>query len=274
MKLSKYLDILHIDCQNLSIASRYVSTLLIIFPVIICEYALFHGYLDLTLWGYFLVFIGSTIAPLFTNESTATDLFRAFALIPLFRLLNLGLPVLIDTRIMWLSVVYGLLFMAAYILSINLSAVKFPTIRDVGRALLFLPAILAGAAVLASIEYAIIDPASLIDTWNLNQILLLTFVMIVFVGFVEELVFRGILQRTIEAHAGRITAILVSSVIFGAMHASLQLPREIGFGIGIGVLFALLYDWTDNLIIVTLIHGIQNVLLYGVFPAFGPVFVL
>lgn len=242
--------------------------------ILVTEGLLYLGAFGPVLWGYLFMFVAFTLAPLVTERTATADVFRAFTLVPLFRLLNLGLPVFVVTTLAWLPLVYGPMLLAAYILQDDLPAVDLPTGRDAWTTLLFLPFVLVGAIPLASLEYAIIDPAPLVESLELDHFFLVVFIMVVFVGFVEELVFRGILQRTLEAYAGRIAGIVLSSLVFGAMHAGLQLPGEVGFGIGIGLLFAVLYDWTDNLVIVVLLHGVLNVLLFAVFPIFGPVFVL
>lgn len=257
-----------------TLARRVVVVVAIVTSILVTESLLYFGVFDGALWGYLLLFVAFTLAPLVTGRTATTDVFRAFTLVPLFRLLNLGLPVFIASTLAWLPLVYGPVLLAAYVLQDDLSAVELPTGRDVGVALLFLPAVLVGAILLGTLEYAIVDPAPVVESLALNELFLLVVVMVVFAGFVEEFVFRGILQRTIEAHSGRMAGIILSSLVFGAMHSSLQLPGEIVFGIGMGVVFAVLYDVTDNLVLITLLHGALNVFLFGVFPILGPFFTL
>lgn len=236
------------------------------------EALIYSGRVGAALWGYLLLFVGCTLAPLVFDQQSA--LFRAFVLVPLFRLLNLGMPVLFETTLAWLALVYGPLLFAAYILAGDNPAVNRPTLRDLGRAMLHVPVLLVVAAGLASVEYLILEPGALVPSWNVGHALRIVVVMVLLVGFTEEFVFRGILQQTIEATAGRFTGIALSSLVFGVMHSSLQLPGAIAFGVGVGVFYALLYDWTDNLVIVTILHGTQNVFLFAVFPLLGPIVTL
>lgn len=54
---------------------------------------------------------------------------------------------------------------------------------------------------------------------------------------VEELFFRGLLQRSLQRRLGPVAAIAGSSVIFGLAHfEALQLPALIAFGVVLGVL--------------------------------------
>lgn len=255
-------------------ARRVVVVVAIVTSILVTEGMLYFGVFGGVLWGYLLLFVAFTLAPLVAGQAATADVFRAFTLVPLFRLLNLGLPIFITTTLAWLPLVYGPVLLAAYVLQDDLPAVELPTARDVAVAVLFLPVILVGAILLGSVEYAIIEPAPVVESLATNEFFLLVVVMVGFVGFVEEFVFRGILQRTVEAYTGRIAGIVLSSLVFGAMHSSLQLPGEIAFGIGIGVLFAVVYDLTDNLVLVTLLHGVLNVFLFGIFPILGPFFVL
>jgi len=251
-------------------ARRVVVVVAIVASILVMEGLLYFGVFGGVLWGYLLMFVVFTLAPVVTGPTATGDVFRAFTLVPLFRLLNLGLPIFITTTLAWLPLVYGPVLLAAYVLQDDLPAVELPTSQDVAVAALFLPVVLVVAILLGSLEYAIIDPDPVVESLAPDQLFLLVVVMVGFVGFVEEFVFRGILQRTIQAYSGRMAGIVMSSLVFGAMHSSLQLPGEIAFGIGIGVLFAVLYDLTDNLILVTFLHGVLNVFLFGVFPVVGP----
>ena len=54
---------------------------------------------------------------------------------------------------------------------------------------------------------------------------------------VEELFFRGLLQRSLQRHVGPVGAIAGSSVIFGLAHfEALQLPALVAFGVVLGIL--------------------------------------
>jgi membrane protease YdiL (CAAX protease family) len=122
---------------------------------------------------------------------------------------------------------------------------------------------------LAEIEYGLITPAPLIPSLDFYHLAVLTAIMVGFVGFVEELLFRGVLQNVLERRLGLVPGLLLASGIFGLMHSVYGVPMEIVFASGVGVLFGILYDVTDSLVLVSVMHGFMNVFLFGIIPLTG-----
>lgn len=123
---------------------------------------------------------------------------------------------------------------------------------------------------LAEIEYTIINPTALIPEWSVVNLLFIGIVMICFVGFVEELLFRGVVQPALEARLGRWPGLLVTSGLFGVMHSGYGLPRETYFAVAVGLIFGWVYDRTNSVLLVTIMHGTLNTVLFGVIPLRGP----
>ncbi len=98
---------------------------------------------------------------------------------------------------------------------------------------------------------------------NWPEMIAWVFVMLVFVGFTEELIFRGFMQRRMEMYLrGRgtsnykILALLVSSFIFAAIHMDLiGLPTRFVLGIFLGFLAQ---QRKYNIIGPTVAHGMNN----------------
>jgi len=106
--------------------------------------------------------------------------------------------------------------------------------------------------------------------------------VIFIVGPFEELLYRGVVQGRLRESFGPWPAILLASLIFATIH----LPAH-GFGqaglastaasmaalVGGSVVFGWLYEWSRNLTVVALVHGLYNsillVLLYVV-AVYGP----
>jgi len=106
--------------------------------------------------------------------------------------------------------------------------------------------------------------------------------VILIVGPFEELLYRGVVQARLRESFGPAVAILLASLIFAAIH----LPAH-GFGqaglassavsmvalVGGSIVFGGLYEWTENLTVVALVHGLYNsillVMLYVV-TVYGP----
>lgn len=80
---------------------------------------------------------------------------------------------------------------------------------------------------------------------------------VIIAPLVEEIIFRGFLYRNLRDGVGKGLAIVISGVIFSAvhMHPTLFLPLA---GLGIGL--ALLYEWTGSLWVPILAHMAFNLL--------------
>lgn len=200
-------------------------------------------------------------------------LLQAFTLIPLFRLVNLGMPVFFPLTIYWLPLIYATLVPALYLIGRNHQSLN-PRLGLRRGVPLIVPLSLLLGLLFGTIEYRILQPAGLISAWTLPQAVVLMTVMIGFVGLVEELLFRGILQRALQTRIGRWPGLFLASMIFGLMHSGYGLPVEIVFASTIGLVFGLIYDWTDSIALIATIHGVLNVFLFGLLPLHGQFFQL
>lgn len=71
----------------------------------------------------------------------------------------------------------------------------------------------------------------------------------------EEILYRGIIAGQMDRFFGRIPAVLISSLLFGAMHFNVvQFVYAALLGIGL----ALLYLWKGKIILPILAHGLTN----------------
>ena len=77
----------------------------------------------------------------------------------------------------------------------------------------------------------------------------------VFAPIYEELLFRAGLYRFIRLKLGRMPALLVSGLCFGAMHANWAglLPLAV-----LGMLLALVYEATGSIRVAIIAHGLFN----------------
>lgn len=247
--------------ENASIAVPVIG-------IVISETLLYFGYTTAALWGHVLTLLVCTLAPLRLSDQTET--FAAFALVPLFRLVNLGMPVFFELTVYWFPLIYGPLIPALFLLMRRQAPVD-PDLRVRRAGLLLVPLAIPMSVVLAEIEFRILRPDALIPTWDPIQLAAITIVMVGFVGLVEELLFRGVLQRTLQSRLGRWSGLALTSVVFGLMHSGYGIPAELAFAGGIGILFGLIYDWTDSIALVAVIHGVLNVVLFAVIPMQGSV---
>jgi membrane protease YdiL (CAAX protease family) len=260
---SSYRDVV---AETVPERARSTAPLVPIAVVLLSEGALYTGRVTTALWGHLIALLVCVLVPLFVDDGSA---FAAIGLLSLFRLINLGIPSFVDRTLYALPVIYTLLFPAIYITAARDNA---PPVRESAKSLLvgFLPAIGLGVG-LAEIEYRILDPQALVGALDITGTAAIVIVMFGFVGVAEELVYRGLLQPSLQRYAGRVLGVVVTAVLYGTMHSVYGSGLEILFGIGLGLVLGAIYELTDSITLVTVVHGTLNVFLYGVFPLRGPI---
>lgn len=235
-------------------------------PVVILfnEFLLYFDHVQYALWGYLVVLFTCVFALFRLTEGTET--FRAFVLVAAFRLVTLGMPAFFESSLYRLVLVYGPLLPSLYLVGrTRMQTLSF----DWKSAVLALPLALPASVLLAEIEYRLLSPDVLLADWSVAQLVVVCIVMVGFVGLVEELLFRGLLQRALQNRFGRWTGLVLASVLFGAMYSGYGIPIEPVYATAMGLLLGLVYDWIDSLALVTVVHGLQNVFLFAVIPIQG-----
>lgn len=117
--------------------------------------------------------------------------------------------------------------------------------------------------VIGVIEYSVLRPQPILGDVGFVQMLAYTVIVLaVMVGVVEEFLFRGLLQGSLERVMPAWQAIGVASVMFGLMHLGWMNPLEVLLAYGAGVVFGYLAILTDSLIAPVLAHGFGNLVLY------------
>jgi membrane protease YdiL (CAAX protease family) len=191
---------------------------------------------------------------------------QSMLLLLLLRIINLSMPQLFTFTLLWYTVIYGIMFVPIYYVIKNQNI----TLKDIGidfkRWYIYLPAALLIGSAMAMLEFQILHPTPLIMNLNLQNLLLISMVMFVFVAAIEELIFRSILITRLEMVFGSSKSLLLSSLLFGIMHAGYGLLAEILFATFIGVILGFIFQKTRSFPFIVVIHGIANVLLLGVLP--------
>lgn len=327
--------------------------IVLVVPVVgitLSELAIFYGYTQVALGGYLGILLLTALTPV--KLEGEIELAAVLTLIPLFRLVSLGMPVFDTDPLYWLVLVYGSLLPACYLISRvveygpgdqepsastdspeRAEEAEFapldaetpsglsergdperlpdgPRSQSGGEAksdggevttpngqgdgesetvglvtrltalptnwllgvLLFLPGLVLTVA-LAETEYLLIAPEPLVEAWNVSEVLVLSVVLVGLVGPVEELIFRGLLQRTLQRRLGRWQGLLLASFLFGLTYSVYGVPGEMLLGGVIGLVFGRLFDLSENLTLVSVLHGVLNVLLFIVIPLQGSILI-
>lgn len=186
------------------------------------------------------------------------------ALTPLLRLLSLSLP-LGEYALTDLYLLVGvLLSMAAFITS-RVTGLRGSRIGMTLKMWPFQFLIGITGFGLGLVEYYIIRPDPLVNELNLKAAWLPALILLVFTGFVEEVVYRGLIQQASIELLGRFGFVFVA-LLSAIMHLGYQSVLDMVFVFIIGLAFGLVVHRTGSLFGVSLAHGLTNICLYLVFP--------
>jgi hypothetical protein len=125
--------------------------------------------------------------------------------------------------------------------------------------------ILIGAG-LGFIEYAILGNQAAIPSVFTSELIRLSIIMIFFVALVEELIFRVLIQSQLIDRSGAVAGILITSVLFGSLHAIYANPYELLFTTLAGVIFGVSFFKTKSLPFVVTMHAVDDIFLFGLLP--------
>lgn len=93
---------------------------------------------------------------------------------------------------------------------------------------------------------------------------LISWILIIFlwllVGVGEEIVFRGVLYRYLRKLSPRFVAAIIASLLFTLVHFTTPFTGGIGIFV-VGIVYALYYEYKNNLITITLLHFLQDILI-------------
>jgi len=196
-----------------------------------------------------------------------TDCAGSLALIPLYILFTSSLPWFFISQQYLLPAVYSII-LALSLLHIyqNKLSLKYIFGFRKEKLLLYTLACLAIGAVLGTMEYSILRPAPAFPTFEVKYLLRDMIYMFLFVGLGEELLFRGLLQIDLMKVFGVKGGLILASLMFAIMHLTWRSIPELGFVFVAGLVLGFLYWKTKNLVLPTIVHGANNVMLVAVLP--------
>ncbi|NMC09739.1 MAG: CPBP family intramembrane metalloprotease [Methanothrix sp.] len=240
--------------------------------------------LSMIFLGEMLIFLGNMKGAMMVHALTLTLLvlssayienriYPALMLLPLFRLLNVAMPVFFQLTIYSYSLVYAPMFIPIIFILKDAIFNRSETGLTAKGFWFYLPLAVAVGFALGFGEYNVLHTDVLIPDMSPKNILILSLIMILFVGTVEEFIFRSVLQTVMEERLGAIPGLLVTSITFGVMHSGYHIPLEILFVSFAGVVFGLLFWMTRSLPVIAIAHGVTNISLFLVSPLHSDVLV-
>lgn len=211
-----------------------------------------------------LVLIGLFLQASLLDRGQQRGFFLSMALAPLIRLLSLSLPLPSFPFMYWYAVVGAPLLLAAYAASrigkVSRQMQGFALRRVPIQILIALSGIGLGY-----LEYLILRPAPLVAELRLELIWAPALILLIFTGFLEEWIFRGLMQYTAMRSFGRLGFYYVAAV-FAVLHLGYRSVLDVLFVFGVAVFFGWAVQRTGSISGVTIAHGLTNIGLFLVFP--------
>jgi hypothetical protein len=251
---------------------KYQNILLMlpVLMIILAELLLFSGKMQYAIWMHVLVLIGLALATIYTSDTDLFKPYQALMLLPLLRLVNISMPTFFDMTLYLYIFIYVPLVIPVYIIAVHQGF----TFEQMGFTLnyrkLVLPVSVIVGFAIAQGEYYLIHAGNLIPDLSLWNILKLSIVMIMFIGLIEELIFRSILQTRLEESMGMFSGLIVTSILFGVLHSGYGTYYEMLFVSLAGLIMGYMFQKTRSLPLIALTHGMVNIFLFGLIPLMGP----
>jgi membrane protease YdiL (CAAX protease family) len=222
---------------------------------------------------YTFILVGLILHFSVDRDNSLRHFLLALCLIPLVRVVGFSLPLGGLRQIYWYPIIYTPLLAATFIvmrhLSIRPSEVGLTVKQHQIRSQLLLAT--SGVAI-GMVEYVILKPYPLISELNPVSVILPALILIIFTGFTEELIFRGLLQRVTSGLFGSLGGIVYVSVLFAILHVGYvqgvwhRTIWDVPFVFVIALFFAWIVKRTGSLVGVTLSHSLINIGLFLVIP--------
>lgn len=196
------------------------------------------------------------------------SLYQSMLLIPVLRIFNLGIPIFTENSFIVLGVMYSFLLLSTVVI-IRSQELSF---RELGLTLGKLPFGLVGIPVgvaFGGVQYLLALEGFSYARTPLNFVLLVLTAGVL-VGLVEELIFRGLIQRWATALFDNWVAIVAISILFGFMHSVWLAPLDVVFAATVSLFIGWIYVRTNNMLFIASLHGMINVAAFLIFPLVAP----
>jgi membrane protease YdiL (CAAX protease family) len=234
--------------------------------IVLAEFLIFEGKTEFAIKIHIGILIALCLSNIFIKDPKVYNFHQALIFLPILRLVNFSIPVFFTTSLYDIFLTYLSFSASIIIIAINQrNYFKENGITIHNFLIYIIPSIYAGF-LFGLREYMIIRPGYLIPDLSIENMLKLILIMVFFVGFIEEIIFRSIIQTRLEKTLGIEKALIITSILFGVMHSGYNNYYEMLYTGCAGLLLGYFFYKTRSLPFVGMIHGFVNVFLFGVFP--------
>ncbi len=222
------------------------------------------------LWGiigHIVILAAVIVYSSMIGQQTRQRIFLSFALVPLVRIIGWCMPLVNIPMIWWYPIIYVPLAVAAFVLMRVLGYRMTDIGLNFNRIPIQLLVALTGVAFGVAEYFILRGEAEAVRVVLQETQVLAGFLLLACTGFVEELIFRGVLQRSIAPLWGGGGLVYVS-LLFASLHMIHNSLIDLAFVFVVAMFFAWVVKRTGSLLGVTLAHGVTNIMLYLVLPLF------
>ncbi len=240
----------------------YVSMLM----VALAEFLLYAGNFRVGIILHVIILLLLSVSPIWIQRNHVSRTLQVLSLLPLLRLLNMSMPVFSEMTLYLYIFIYAPLLVPVYLVIRHQNIANGTLGFSFKGFIKYIPLSIVVGFLIAQGEYFTITPGTLIPDLSFVSILQLSIVMIFFVGFVEELIFRSLLQTRLSDSLGPFSGLVFASLLFGVMHSGYGTIYEMLFTSFAGLVLGYIFQRTNSLPVVTLTHGLVNIFLFGFIP--------
>jgi len=192
---------------------------------------------------------------------------ESLALIPLYILFTSSLPWFFISQQYLLPAVYSIIIGLClwHIYQNKLSIARIMNLKRSGLVRNIALGLGIGMT-LGTMEYFILRPAPSFPTFEFRYLFRDTIYMLLFVGFGEELLFRGLIQVDLMKVFGSSWGLVLAAAMFAVMHLTWRSIPELFFVFAAGLILGYVYWKTKSLAMPIIIHAANNVMLVAILP--------
>lgn len=237
-----------------------------VLSIALAELLIFSGRMGTAVWVHIGTLIALSLSNIVIKDPEVHKIYQALMLLPVLRLINLSMPIFFDTTLYTFVFIYGPLAIPLAVIVVHqrhsLEQIGITLKHIVPYMLISIPL----GFLLGFGEYLTIRTGYLIPDLSFINLLKLTIVMVFFVGLVEELIFRSVLQTRLEEALSVWEALIITSFLFGLMHSGYGTYQEMLYTCLVGFIMGLAFYKTKSLPFIAVLHGFVNVFLFGILP--------
>lgn len=211
------------------------------------------------------ILVGVMLYSALRLRGAAQKLLVTLALAPLIRLVNLSMP-LAQFQLSYRYMITGTPLLISAMLAWRLTGFRRESIGlSTGREWPVQISVALCGLGFGWLEYHILRPQPLAQSFSLDHLWMPALILLVFTGFLEELIFRGLMQTAAEPVLKRMGVVYIS-LLFAVLHTGYRSAVDVVFVFLVGLFFGLVVQRTRSLAGVTLAHGLTNITLFLIVP--------